>query len=109
MNPQEKSFTQITSDDLAKSCLKYSYALIFHIAELVYLMNDENYLSILTPAFYYLAEHKSVCEYLFTTYKQLKDKLYSLYKKLRDELAIKCAEKDLDEQKLKKEAEECIF
>lgn len=90
MTPKEKSFLEISSDDLAKACLKYTYGLIYHILEMLMLNphTNQDYLAIITPFLYYLNEHKSVAEYLFSTYKQLKDKFEALFLKLRDDFMI---------------------
>jgi hypothetical protein len=70
---------ELSSNDLAKECLKYSYGIIYHILEVVLSSKDEHYLGIIIPLLYYFCEHKSVIDYMLSTYKQLEEKFKLLH------------------------------
>ena len=106
---QGKSFAALASNDLAKECLKDSYGIIFHILELIISIPDENYLNALSPLLYYLVGHKSVADYLLSTYKQLKDKMLTLNKKLNSIYKKKCEEMDITDEEVRTLLDEHSF
>jgi hypothetical protein len=78
LTPSEKKFTELSSSDLTKECVKYSYAIVFHLMELVNCCFEDNYISIVLPFLYYCLEHRSVFDYMVSNYKLLKDKMIGL-------------------------------
>ena len=109
MNPAEKSFTELANNDLSKECLKYSYGIVYHILEVSINTQDENYMSILSPLFYYWIEHKSVLEYMYATHKHLKEKLILYHSKLKVKLAKRLEEKKDEMEKLNKIVDEFML
>lgn len=109
LNPPEKKFTELASDDLAKECLKYSYAILYHILELIITNFNENTINIIMPFFYYAIEHKSVIDYLLTTYKNLKDKLTKFNEKIKANFEIESEKLNKNRDELSKICEESLF
>jgi len=109
LTPQEKGILELSSNDLAKECLKYSYGIVYHILEVLLSNNLESYLNVLAPLLYYLIEHKSVFDYMTSTYKQLRDKLVKLQTKLSELLEKKSKEINKTIPELKTLAENHLF
>jgi hypothetical protein len=101
LNPIEKTKYEISNNDVAKECLKYSYGIIYHILEVLVKSKEEVYLIILSPLLYYWIEHKSVLEYMYSTHKHLKEKLCHYHSKLRYllELALEDRKEELENLK----------
>jgi hypothetical protein len=100
LTPSEKKFTELSSSDLTKECIKYSYAIVFHILELISSSFDDNYISIILPFLYYCTEHRSVFDYMSSNYKLLKDKMTSLNSKSSEILSKHLQEQQLDPTQL---------
>lgn len=106
---QGKSFAALASNDLAKETLKDSYGIIHQILDLLMTIYDDHYLSILSPLLYYFVEHRSVADYMLSTYKQLKEKFVSFNRKLNKVYKQKCEEMAITDDEVEELLKENSF
>lgn len=78
---------------MMNECLKFSYALISNFVEVLFHTQNENYISLILPIYYYLSEYTHVSDFFFKkfpSFLSLSKKLYiNLKKKLENEMALK--------------------
>lgn len=109
LTPSEKKFTELSGSDLTKECIKYSYAIVFHIMELVSQTFEDSFISIILPFLYYSVEHRSVFDYMVSNYKLLKDKMTALNIKSSEVLAKQLQEQQLTKEGIQRLLDENIF